>query len=67
MFFFSLAVNKRLRRVEDRELKKQIPSAPGVLDVQAIMDKAIEMRRKVIEISDSDGEESEDDDWGDSE
>lgn len=63
---FPLAVNKRLRKVEAREHKKQLPSAPGILDVQAIMDKAIESRRKVIENSDSDGEESEDDDWGDS-
>ncbi|CAL1539873.1 unnamed protein product [Lymnaea stagnalis] len=61
-------LNKRLRKTEERGQKKQAPiSAPGTLDVQAIMDKAIEMRRKVIEISDSGGEESDDSDaWGDS-
>lgn len=58
--------NKRLRKVQLKDEKKQMPTAPGALDVQALMDKAIEMRRKVIEISDSGGEESDEDEWGDS-
>ena len=60
---------KQLRQRQDKEERKaSAPSVPGALDVQALMDKAIEMRRKVIEISDSGGDESDDDDddwwWG---
>lgn len=49
---------------ERREKQKKVVPA-GRFDVQALMDRAVEMRRKVIEDSDSgDGDSgSDDDDW----
>ncbi|XP_041351789.1 wiskott-Aldrich syndrome protein family member 2-like [Gigantopelta aegis] len=55
--------NKKLRRVENRkEEQKRTPA--GRIDVQAMMDRAIELRRKVIEESDDDsGDNDSDNDW----
>ena len=58
---------KQLKKQAERHERKSVtPSVPGALDVQALMDKAIEMRRKVIEVSDDDelSDEDDDDDWG---
>ncbi|XP_050392098.1 actin-binding protein WASF3 [Patella vulgata] len=53
---------KKLNRLEEKEEKKKMPA--GRLDVQAIMDKAFEMRRRVIEDSESEEEaDSDDNDW----
>ncbi|XP_071115408.1 actin-binding protein WASF3-like [Haliotis cracherodii] len=56
---------KKLRRVEERREKQKKVVPAGRFDVQALMDRAVEMRRKVIEDSDSgDGDSgSDDDDW----
>ncbi|ESO89245.1 hypothetical protein LOTGIDRAFT_154337 [Lottia gigantea] len=53
---------KKLNRLEEKEEKKKMPS--GRLDVQAIMDKAFEMRRRVIEDSESEEEnDSDENEW----
>ena len=59
---------ERLKKVEARTHQKQLPASHGHLDVQAMMEKVIDMRRKVIESSDSEGDNSDPDgnDWSDS-
>eukprot|EP00106_Octopus_bimaculoides_P004034 XP_014771476.1 PREDICTED: wiskott-Aldrich syndrome protein family member 3-like [Octopus bimaculoides] len=57
---------KKLRRVEDRKKQEQQKRQPqgGRFDVQAIMDRAIEIRRKVLEASDSEEEAfSDENEW----
>ncbi|XP_013410911.1 wiskott-Aldrich syndrome protein family member 2 isoform X2 [Lingula anatina] len=56
----------KLRKVEERKMKEEQKQAnSGSLDVQSIMDKAFEMRRKALEASDSEEEEWEDGgEWG---
>ncbi|CAH1798507.1 unnamed protein product [Owenia fusiformis] len=58
----------KLKKVEERKLKeeKHKQGGTGQLDVQSIMDKAFEMRRRALEVSDSEGEDDsdlDDDDW----
>ncbi|GFR66662.1 hypothetical protein ElyMa_003688100 [Elysia marginata] len=57
---------ERLKKVEARTNQKQLPASHGHLDVQAMMEKVIDMRRKVIESSDSEGDNSDLGDWDDS-
>lgn len=50
----------QLRKVEERQHREeQKRQHHNTLDVQSIMDKAFEMRRKALEASDSE----DDDDW----
>ncbi|CAE1244705.1 Wiskott-Aldrich syndrome protein family member 3 [Acanthosepion pharaonis] len=60
---------KKLRRVEDRKKQEQQKRQPagGRFDVQAIMDRAIEVRRKALEASDSEEEAFSDENEWDSE
>nr|KAG5703312.1 hypothetical protein BaRGS_025554 [Batillaria attramentaria] len=60
--------NKRLRKVEDREQKKKHSSGAiaGGFDIQALMERARDMRRRVIEDSDDDEADAgsaEEDNW----
>ncbi|RUS79119.1 hypothetical protein EGW08_013129 [Elysia chlorotica] len=57
---------ERLKKVEARTNQKQLPASHGHLDVQAMMEKVIDMRRKVIESSDSEADNSDIGDWDDS-
>ncbi|KAK7492070.1 hypothetical protein BaRGS_00016734 [Batillaria attramentaria] len=62
------AGNKRLRKVEDREQKKKHSSGAiaGGFDIQALMERARDMRRRVIEDSDDDEADAgsaEEDNW----
>lgn len=56
---------KRLRKVEEsKESKKQ--SFAGGFDIQALMERARDMRRKVIEDSDEEGDDAssaDEDNW----
>lgn len=57
--------NKRLRKVEAREEKKK-QSFSGGFDIQALMERARDMRRRVIEDSDEEEDDAgsaDEDNW----
>lgn len=47
----------------DKKEEEKKKAAGGKLDVHTIMNKAFEMRRKVLEASDSESDDSSDNDW----
>lgn len=57
-----LTGNKKLRKTEEKN-KETVPK--DRFDVHAVMTRAFDMRRKVIEDSESEDDDDEEDDWGD--
>ena len=57
--------NKRLRKVEENREKKKQEKFTGGFDIQALMERARDMRRRVIEDSEEEGDDasSEEDNW----
>lgn len=60
-----VAENKRLRKVEESKEKKKTVCTGG-FDIQALMERARDMRRRVIEDSEEEGDDAssaEEDNW----
>ncbi|KAL8570599.1 hypothetical protein ACOMHN_008956 [Nucella lapillus] len=62
------SVKKRLRKVEECQEKNNFsrPTFAGGFDIQALMERARDMRRRVIEDSEDEGEDGssgEEDSW----
>jgi len=58
--------NKRLRKVEESKEKKKQTVCTGGFDIQALMERARDMRRRVIEDSEEEGDDAsspEEDNW----